>query len=180
MTPCAFDRKGLLQKVLGQFKVSRLGVHGPSHWARVRHHALTIGQVTGADLMVVEMFAFLHDSKRLNEDKDPEHGSRAAGFATQLNGRYFHLDSLQLDVLCHAMTHHSDGAVDADPTIQTCWDADRLDLGRVGIKPAAMHLSPVASQHIESAYNWSRQPKGLLVELGFELSSPGRTTQDVD
>jgi hypothetical protein len=28
--------------------------------------------------MVVETFAFLHDSKRLNEDKDPEHGFRAA------------------------------------------------------------------------------------------------------
>ena len=78
------------------------------------------------------------------------------------------------------MTHHSDGAVDSDPTIQTCWDADRLDLGRVGIKPTAKYLSPVASQHIESAYNWSRQPKRLLGELGSELSSPGRTTQDVD
>jgi hypothetical protein len=41
-------------------------------------------------------------------------------------------------------------------------------------------LSFVASKHIESAYNWSRQPKKLLGELGFELSSPGRTTQDVD
>jgi uncharacterized protein len=119
MTPCAFDRKGLLQEVLGQFKVNRLGVHGPSHWARVRHHALTIGQATGADLLVVELFSFLHDSKRLNEGKDPEHGFRAASFATQLNGRYFQLDSLQLDVLHHAMTYHSDGAVDADPTIQT-------------------------------------------------------------
>ena len=151
-------------------------MHGPSHWARVRHHALTIGQVTGADLMVVELFAFLHDSKRLNEDKDPEHGFRAASFATQLNGLYFQLDSFHLDVLCHAITRHSDGVVNADPTIQTCWDADRLDLGLVGIKPAAKYLSPVASQHIESAYNWSRQPKRLLGELSFELSSPGRTT----
>ena len=72
------------------------------------------------------------------------------------------------------------GAVDVDPTVQTCWDADRLDFGRVGIKPAAKYLSSVASQHIESAYNWSRQPKSLLGELSFELSSPGRTTQDVD
>ena len=78
------------------------------------------------------------------------------------------------------MMHHSDGAVDVDPAIQTCWDADRLDLGRVGIKPAAKYLSPVASQLIEPAYNWSRQPKGLLGELDSELPSPGRTTQDGD
>ncbi len=73
------------------------------------------------------------------------------------------------------MTHHSNGAVDADPTVQTCWDADRLDLGRVGIKPAARYMSPVAAEHIESAYSWSRQPKGLLGdELGYELSLPGQ------
>ena len=42
-------------------------------------------------------------------------------------------------------------------------------------------LSFVASQYIESAYNWSSQPKGLLGDkLGYELSSPGITTQDVD
>jgi hypothetical protein len=50
----------------------------------------------------------------------------------------------------------------------------------VGIKSTAKYLSPVASQHIESAYNWSRQPKRLLGELGFELSLPGKTKQDVD
>ena len=166
MTPCAFDRKGLLHEVLEQFKVNKRGVHGPSHWARVRHHALTVGEVAGADLLVVELFAFLHDSKRLNEDRDPEHGSRAASFVTQLNGQYFKLDGLQLDILCHAMTHHSNGAVDADPTVQTCWDADRLDLGRVGIKPAARYLSSVAAIHIESAYLWSRQRR---VPSDFEI-----------
>jgi uncharacterized protein len=124
------------------------------------------------------LFAFLHDSKRLNEDRDPDHGFRAASFAAQLNGRYFKLDGLQLDVLCHAMTHHSNGAVDADPTVQTCWDADRLDLGRVGIKPAARYLSLEAATHIESAYSWSRQPKGLFGdELEYELSPPGQNKQ---
>ena len=178
MTPCAFDRKGLLHEVLEQFKINKRGVHGPSHWARVRHHALTVGEVAGADLLVVELFAFLHDSKRINEDRDPDHGFRAASFAAQLNGRYFKLDGLQLDVLCHAMTHHSNGAVDADPTVQTCWDADRLDLGRVGIKPAARYLSLEAATHIESAYSWSRQPKGLFGdELGYEFSPPGQNKQ---
>jgi uncharacterized protein len=166
MTPCTFDRKGLLHEVLEQFKVNKRGVHGPSHWARVRHHALTVGQATGADLLVVELFAFLHDSKRINEDRDPDHGFRAASFAAQLNGQYFKLDGLQLDVLCHAMTHHSNGAVDADPTVQTCWDADRLDLGRVGIKPAARYLSLEAATHIESAYLWSRQRR---VPSDFEI-----------
>jgi hypothetical protein len=30
-----FDRSGLLEHVLDQFKISRDGDHGPGHWARV-------------------------------------------------------------------------------------------------------------------------------------------------
>jgi len=67
------------------------------------------------------------------------------------------------------MTYQSDGTLGEDPTMKTCWDADRLDLGRVATKPAAKYQSTVASQHIKSAYNWSKQLKGLLGELGFEL-----------
>lgn len=43
----------------------------------------------------------------------------------------------------------------------------------MGIKPAARYLSRVAAQHIESAYRWSKQPKGLVGdELGLELCPP--------
>ena len=157
MSTLVFDRKGLLKAVLKQFKVDRQGVHGPGHWARVRYHALMIGRATGADLLVVELFAFLHDSKRLNEYKDPEHGSRAASYAKELNGIYFQLSDEQLEKLCHAVSFHSDGGIHADPTIQTCWDADRLDLGRVGNKPRAEFLSKEGAKHIESAYKWSLQ-----------------------
>jgi len=116
-----------------------------------------IGRATGADLLVVELFAFLHDSKRLNEYDDPEHGGRAASYAKELNGKFFQLGDEQIEKLCHAMTFHSDGGIHADPTIQTCWDADRLDLGRVGKKPKAKFLSKEGAKHIDSAYRWSLQ-----------------------
>ena len=157
MSTLVFDRKGLLKAVLKQFKVDRQGVHGPGHWARVRYHALMIGRATAADLLIVELFAFLHDSKRLNEYDDPEHGSRAASYAKELNGKFFQLSEEQIEKLCHAMTFHSDGGIHTDATIQTCWDADRLDLGRVGKKPKAQYLSKEGAKHIDSAYRWSLQ-----------------------
>jgi len=157
MSTVVFERKGLLKVVLKQFKIDRHGVHGPGHWARVRYHALMIGRTTGADLLVVELFAFLHDSRRLNENKDPEHGSRAASYAEELNCKFFQLSEEQIEKLCHAMTFHSDGGIHVDPTIQTCWDADRLDLGRVGKKPKAQYLSKEGAKHIDSAYRWSLQ-----------------------
>jgi uncharacterized protein len=35
---------------------------------------------------------------------------------------------------------------EADVTVQTCWDADRLDLGRIGIKPEPRFLCTAAAQ----------------------------------
>jgi uncharacterized protein len=55
--------------------------------------------------------------------------------------------------------HHSEGAVHADPTVQTCWDADRLDLGRVGVMPDAKFLSAHAIPMINDAYLWSKRSK---------------------
>lgn len=150
-----FDRACLLKVVFAQFRINRHGAHGTKHWARVRKHALTIGLATGADLLVVELFAFLHDSQRENEYVDPGHGHRAAEYARSLKNVYFDLDPTQLDKLCLAMIGHSDGQLHPDATIQTCWDADRLDLGRVGTKPHAKYLSEEAAKHIETAYAWS-------------------------
>jgi uncharacterized protein len=36
--------------------------------------------------------------------------------------------------------HNSNLANSNNITVQTCWDADRLDLGRVGIKPDPKRL----------------------------------------
>ena len=45
-----------------------------------------------------------------------------------------------MDLLVEACAGHSDGFTKADITVQTCWDADRLDLGRVGIEPHPKYL----------------------------------------
>ena len=89
MTPTTFDRKALLQTILDQFRLDRDGDHGPAHWARVRKHAMTIGRARGADLLVVELFSFLHDSQRENEFTDTDHGERAAAYAESLNRSHY-------------------------------------------------------------------------------------------
>ena len=38
------------------------------------------------------------------------------------------------------MRHHSDGLLEADITVQTCWDADRLDFGLTGTTPLVEKL----------------------------------------
>jgi len=152
-----YDRSGLIALIKSEFKLDWQGIHGANHWARVLNHGNNIGQIRKADLLVVELFGFLHDSCRLNDGRDPQHGARAAEFAHGIHGDYFILKPKQLDRLCYAMTHHSSGEVSVDPTIQTCWDSDRLDLGRVGIFPDPQYLSQEASIFIDLAYDLSTQ-----------------------
>jgi hypothetical protein len=48
---------------------------------------------------VVELFAFLHDSRRLSDGHDPDHGARAAEFARTLAGSAFELEAADLELL---------------------------------------------------------------------------------
>lgn len=150
-----YERTGLMAAIKAQFRINWYGVHGPSHWARVRHHALHLSTKRQGDLLVAELFAYLHDSQRENEWTDLGHGERAAEYAVSLNTRFFDLAPSQLDLLTNAMRFHSDGDIHTDATIQSCWDADRLDLGRVGKRPHRKYLSDYAHPLIEDAYEWS-------------------------
>lgn len=109
--------------------------HGIEHWDRVWENAQTIGWNTEADMEVVEYFAYLHDSQRWDEGEDTEHGPRAAGFWKE-HRDLFNLTDAQFKILLKAVSGHTvampgDKAGD-DPTLAVCWDADRLDIGRVG------------------------------------------------
>ena len=52
------------------------------------------------------------------------------------------------DLLAYACRHHSGGMIDADITVQACWDADRLDLGRVGIPLIPPGSAPGAARDL--------------------------------
>jgi uncharacterized protein len=47
----------------------------------------------------------------------------------------FELPDESFALLYVACADHADGLTEGDVTVQTCWDADRLDLGRVGTTP---------------------------------------------
>ena len=122
------------------------GIHGIAHWERVRTNGLRLAEQTGADPEVVELFALLHDSKRLNDGRDPKHGARAAEFAASFRDSLLTLPQEEFELLQFACEYHTDGLTEADITVQTCWDADRLDLGRVGIRPDPRYLCTPAAR----------------------------------
>ena len=144
----------LIRAILQQYQLSRNGVHGPVHWARVLENGRRLAVVTGGSLAVVELFAVFHDACRLNDDHDPEHGSRGAALALKFRGKHFELGDKEFAALGAACRLHTAGLTEADVTVQTCWDADRLDLGRVGVKPRRKKLCTEAAKDF-SLLEWA-------------------------
>jgi uncharacterized protein len=134
------DLQPLLQKIAAQYRLDPMATHGVAHWGRVLENGLTLAEQTGADRRVVYLFAIFHDACRRNESIDPRHGKRGADFAKQLLSETHVVTPNQLDLLVEACTRHTDGRTRANITVQTCWDADRLDLARAGIYPSARRL----------------------------------------
>lgn len=136
----------LLDVIREQYRLAWHGIHGIGHWNRVRENGLRLAKSTGADVIVVEMFAAFHDSRRFNDNHDPEHGPRAAELVHELDPSLVPLSADQLHLLAEACRTHTTGTVTDDPTIGTCWDADRLDLLRVGIRPDPRYLVTEAAR----------------------------------
>ena len=137
----SIDWTVLWEVVANQFPLGRESTHGPAHWRRVERNALLLATRTGADVTVVRLFAVFHDSRRKNETHDPQHGARGAALAQELRGKYFDLADADFEKLIYACTWHTDEARNKDASIGTCFDADRLDLGRVGIIPDPAFMS---------------------------------------
>jgi uncharacterized protein len=155
------DARRLLDRVLSEYALPIRGVHGVAHWARVLENGRRLASQSGADAEIVELFALLHDSRRRNESIDPGHGLRSAEFARMLRGSLVLLEEARFQVLLEACTRHTDGLTEGEVTVQTCWDADRLDLSRVGIRPVPARLCTP----------WARDPDLLEWAIRRSLSS---------
>jgi uncharacterized protein len=148
LVPCSEHRlclsraisQEMLKHIQENYRLDWHGIHGISHAARVQANGRKLAEETGAILDVVDLFALLHDSQRMNDGTDPDHGLRAANFAQSLQGRWFVLGQDDLETLMFACQFHTAGETEANITVQTCWDADRLDLGRVGRTPMPERL----------------------------------------
>ena len=115
--------------------------HGLPHWQRVERNGILLSIQNGRirddiNIKVVCYFAYLHDKCRLNNGTDVEHGSRAADMLPTLRTTILsELTDEEVILLEKACRYHTSKRMTGNPTVDVCFDADRLDLGRVGIRP---------------------------------------------
>lgn len=170
----------LVEAVIAQHKLrANHSIHFVDHWARVLENGRKLAPLTGARLDVVELFAVFHDSGRQSDGYDHQHGQRGGEIARGMHGIHFHIDPEGLDLLVEACEKHTHGETLADVTVQTCWDSDRLDLGRAGYVPSPDKLCTSAARNKEMiawAHKRSVQryiPVQVLAEWGLTVDAQG-------
>ena len=124
--------EAIWSRVLKDTSVEYYSIHGPEHWARVERNGLYVAEKTGADKMIVQLFAVFHDCMRWNDSVDPGHGLRGAEYAAQIKNEFINISPNDFDKFYYACEWHTDKQTTDDITVAACWDADRLDIGRVG------------------------------------------------
>ena len=174
----------LMRMLVAQFRLDSRSVHGAAHWMRVRRNGLLLAELTGANATVVELFAVFHDSCRLSDYNDPDHGSRGADLAEKY---YYHHNLLncsqrELETLTEACRGHTDTHTHHNITVATCWDADRLDLPRCGITVDPLRLATeqakkpiIIDEAMHHAIGWLERQTASSIYIDcddWELSKP--------
>lgn len=127
-------------------KMGYYSIHGPSHWDRVAKNADVL-KTSEVDVLVVKAFAYIHDVERVNENVDPQHGPRAAKLIDEIRTTELaFLTDRQIEQLKEACRLHTSTWRTEDATVNACFDADRLDLGRVGITPNPNRMATVSGR----------------------------------
>jgi len=149
----------LIKTILSTYDLPWNGIHGLSHWARVMDNGLRLAEQNGADKEIVALFAVFHDCRRQNESRDDGHGKRGGDFAYTLRESLITLNNTKFDQFYYACTSHTAGKTEADITVRTCWDSDRLDLNRVKITTDPNKLCTVEAK-TPQILNWASQRAG--------------------
>ena len=125
-------------------------LHGIGHWDRVYENGQKL-LTPDVNPLVVGLFAYLHDSCRIDDGEDINHGQRAAVWIDTLRNTYLKdVSDEEIELLQEACRLHTTALKTGNPTIDACFDSDRLDLWRVGIIPDPARLATEKGKEIAS------------------------------
>lgn len=150
--------------------------HGPDHWNRVARNVLFLRQHYTFDVEVGISFALLHDCQRKCDGDDSPHGLRGKILVEQLTHQpWWTLTKNQTHQVQVACQYHTQAQpwlwLESDTTTHACFDADRLDLVRVGIDPDSAFLFTQKAKQIademsgDALEEWLTQYDYLLDNL---------------
>jgi len=92
----------------------------------------------------------------VNDFEDLEHGKRGALLAEEFySAGRLPITEEQLQLLMFSCSHHTDTIHHHDITVRCCWDADRLDLTRIGVLPDPEMLNTLSAKIVAETMDYS-------------------------
>lgn len=159
----------ILKEIKNHYQLDWYGTHGVIHWSRVYDNGMRLAEQDGVNRKVVQLFSIFHDSQRRNENTDENHGGRGAQLALKLRDMCAVTDD-EFKLLVTACSLHTAAASHDDITVQVCFDADRLDLGRVGKIPNPSYLcTPLAKNRKTLDWAYRRSLAHTLPDTPFDV-----------
>ena len=129
-------------------------LHGIRHWDRVYENGQKL-LTPDTNPLVIGLFAYLHDSCRIDDGEDLYHGKRAAAWIETLRGTYLKdVSNEEIELLQEACRLHTTELKTGNPTIDACFDSDRLDLWRVGVIPDPARLATEKGKEIANSTDY--------------------------
>ena len=164
----AMYRSGLLR--VWEYRCCEGSTHGRQHWAQVHKLVLALSeqlQLKPWAQACVEVFAWTHELARKNDATEEQHSLESSEYFLRISSRIFpELDTRQRKLIALAIAHHADGTTAWEHILDKgnpiadledscladilgcCWDADRLDLLRMGVIPESKIMSTSAWQAV--------------------------------
>ena len=147
----------LIKKLESYCRLKDSKLHGAGHWVRVHRFGKLLSDKCNLRPELedcVETFSLTHDLARNLDGFEEDHGGNSALLFNKIRNELFpDLSNNQVEVIKIAIHYHSDGMTSEEAyykglfdhidlfgddlinTIGCCWDADRLDLLRLGRHP---------------------------------------------
>jgi uncharacterized protein len=148
------------------------GSHDWDHTLRVHRLCRRIGIAEGADLLVTEAAAYLHDIGRADQDKATGtlcHAEKGAAMAREMLADYA-MRPRRRENIIHCIAAHRFRRGDAPRTLEAkvLFDADKLDaIGAVGVARAYLFAGELGARLHSPDVDVSRAPAYSIDDTGY-------------
>ena len=148
------------------------GSHDWDHTLRVHRLCRRIGAAEGADLLVAEAAAYLHDIGRAHQDRTNGrlcHAEKGAAIAGRMLGRYdVGVDRKENIVHCISAHRFRRGEAPRTKEARVLFDADKLDaIGAVGVARAFLFAGELGARLHSPEVDVTRAPAYSIDDTGY-------------
>lgn len=148
------------------------GSHDWDHTVRVHRLSRRIGIAEGADLLVVEAAAYLHDIGRAHQDRSNGrfcHADKGAAVARELL-RHYPLSVNRYENIIHCIAAHRFRRGEPPRTLEAAvlFDADKLDaIGAVGVARAFLFAGELGARLHSPEVDVTQAPAYSIDDTGY-------------